>query len=175
MKALIRIFGVIVTLLLFIYANATVSNKQTVFKSMPSLTKATAFVIEDSLSILKAKYPLVYQTLVREFKNIEHLKYKAEADALYLAFNDHSNKTSAVFSLDGRRRYSVTDAAGCLSKNITTTIKTAYPDYSIFAGKEIKTSDKTIYQVIIENKLEYRVINFSDEEIEELKKIKKTL
>jgi hypothetical protein len=158
MKALIRIFGIIVTLLLFIYANA-VPNKK----------------IEDSLSLLKANYPLVYKNLVREFKNIEHLKYKVEMDVLYLAFDDNNNKTSAVFNVNGKRKYSVTDAVGCLSNNIKATIKTAYPGYSIYAGKEIKTSDKTIHQVIIENKLEYRVINFLDEEMEEEKKIKKTL
>ena len=163
MKALTRIFGVIVTLLLFIYANAVPNKKNNLFE------------IEDSLSLLKINYPLVYKTQVREFKNIGHLKYKVESDALYLAFDGNSNKTSAVFSLDGKRKYSVTDAAGCLSNNIKATIKAGYPGYSIFAGKEIKTSDKTIHQVIIENKLEYRVINFSGEEIEEQKKIKKTL
>lgn len=175
MKALIRIVAVTAILLILIYGCAKALNKTNISIPIRSLVYNTMPVIEDSLSMLKEKYPAVYQNLIREFKAIEHLKYSVATGSVFLAFVDHNINASAVFSLNGKCRYSVIDATSCLSDNIKATIKTGYPGYSIFAGKEIKASHNTIYQVIIENNNEYRVINFLDEEMEEQKKTKKTL
>jgi hypothetical protein len=155
MKTLIRILAATIASLLFIYAEAKTS-------------------VQDSLSLLKASYPAVHQNLTREFKNIENLKYTADAGLLHVFFNYGNSKTAAVFSCDGKCRYSITESGDCLPANIKSMIGTTYPGYSIFAGKEIKNGNETIYQAIIENKLEYRAINIVNDEIEEQQKTKKT-
>jgi hypothetical protein len=155
MKTLTRILAATTASLLFIYADAKTS-------------------IQDSLSLLKANYPAVHQNLTREFKNIGHLKYSADGSVVHLVFNYGNSKTTAVFSGDGKCRYSITESANCLPANIKTIIGTTYPGYSIFAGKEIKNGNEIIYQAIIENKLEYRAINIVNDEIEEQQRTKKT-
>jgi hypothetical protein len=156
MKALNRILAVTATSLCCIYAHATTS-------------------VQDSLSLLKANYPAVHQSITREFKNITHLRYTVEPGILHVVFNYRNSKTSAVFSCDGKCRYVITESKEGLPNAIKTIIQTTYPNYSLFAGKEIKNGNETIYQVVIENKQEFRLISILNEEIAEQKRVKKTL
>mgnify|MGYP006386023385 CR=1 FL=1 len=52
-------------------------------------------------------------------------------------------------------------------------LKKEYPDFSVYYGREIRANNKNMYEVIIENKYEYRLINFLDTEMEEVKILKK--
>ena len=165
MKTIFRLVLLTIASLIFIHACAKNSTANIV----------CSISLNDSLNKLKVNYPGIYQNLIQEFKKIENLKYSIEGDALYVAFQNNANKTSAVFSFDGKRRYSITNTKGDLPKPISEKIKNEYPTYTIFSKKTIKTENETIYQVIVENNNEYRVINFLNEEMEELQKIRKSL
>lgn len=129
----------------------------------------------DSLIKFKEKYPAVYKTLLHEFGEVENIKYTAEEKVLYLSFYNNGQKVAAVYSINGHKRYSVTNIGTTLPKMISDKLKTEYPTYSVFYGKDIRKNNETIYQVIIENNIEYRVINLRDEEIQEIKQIKKSI
>jgi hypothetical protein len=78
-----------------------------------------------------------------------------------------------VYSPDGKIRYSIANLGLALPALITEQLKNEYPGFSVYYGKDIRVNNKTIYQVIIENKKEYRVIHFTDTEMEEVKRLKK--
>lgn len=132
-----------------------------------------ALTKDDSLKKLKENYPLVYENLIKNFTYIQSLKYSMENKVLYLSFTSNGHRVDACFSQSGFLRYSVSYMATALPKSVIEKIKTEYPAYTIFYGKSIRVTSETIYQVFIENNFEYRVINFSNEEMEEIKKIKK--
>jgi hypothetical protein len=182
MKTLNKIYAIIFGLLVFNNADAkicvrqmkTFSNKYLLFQPTENFkNNLVKEIVLDSLNILKKKYPAVYKNLIREFSNAGNIKYTVEGKILYAFFNSNRHKVSAVYSLNGYNKYSITNLGTELPKNITEKIKTEYPAYTIFFGREIKADNETVYQVIIENRYGYRVINFLNEEIGEVKKIKK--
>lgn len=59
-----------------------------------------------------------------------------------------------------------------IPRTITAQLKKEYPAYSVYYGKEIRAKNKNLYQVVIGNKYEYRVINCEDTDMEEIKRLK---
>lgn len=129
--------------------------------------------IDDSLNLFIVNYPVVYRKLITSYNTAENLKYSTVGKALYITFNYNSHKITAVYSLSGKIRYSITNLGESLPIEITQKLKVEYPAYSIFNGKDIRMNNETIYQVIIENSYEYRVINIINDETQEIKKLKK--
>jgi hypothetical protein len=128
---------------------------------------------EDSLAELKKNYPLVYNHLVLEFKSAASFNYSVEGNVVLISFTNNSQKILAVYSTEGEFRHSITDIGLAIPNPITEQLKKEYPDFSIYYGREIRVNDKNMYQVVIENKYEYRLINFIDAEMEEVKRLKK--
>lgn len=176
---------ILVTTILFLvsgntYANIFKQGKVTLSHfnsvSVPSgylKLPAVAHVQDDSLNKFKENYPAVYKKLIKKFDNVKSLKYTIGKKLIYLSFSDKENKVDACFSQAGFIRYSISYMGTTLPETLIGKIKTVYPDYTIFYGKCIRISNETIYQVIIESNFEYRVINFSNEEMEEIKKCRK--
>ncbi|NOT90166.1 hypothetical protein [Ferruginibacter sp.] len=182
MKTLIKIGATIVTSLVLNNVDAkNLVGQIKIFENLNSISqpieylqvillKKTEF---DSLIKFKEKYPAVYKTFSQEFNNAENIKYTVDGKILFLTFNSKGYKVTAVYSMNGHNKYSITNIGTVLPKTVVDKIKTVYPAYTIFYGKSISISSETIYQVIIENNYEYRVINFSNEEMEEIKKNEK--
>jgi hypothetical protein len=131
------------------------------------------FIIRDSLLRLQKNYPAVYNHLVQEFKNATSLCYSVDGNILLISFTSNHHKILTVYSTSGEFRHSVADIGTALPVMITEQLKKEYPAYSVYYGKEIRTNNKNIYQVVIENEYEYRLINFLDAEMEEVKRLKK--
>jgi len=182
MKFPARIFGATMLSMFFCYTYANYfkqrigicSSHQAVaapscYLKLPVLELAK----DDSLNVFKENYPAVYKKLIKKFDNVKSLKYTIGKKLIYLSFSDKENKVDACFSQAGFIRYSISYMGTTLPETLIGKIKTVYPDYTIFYGKCIRISNETIYQVIIESNFEYRVINFSNEEMEEIKKCRK--
>lgn len=127
----------------------------------------------DSLFQLQKNYPPVYNHLIHEFKNVKELHYSVKGNTLFISFTKNNHKIFTVYSTNGVFRHSIADIGMAIPAMITEQLKTEYPGYSVYYGKEIRTNNKNTYQVVIENKNEYRLINFIDAEMEEVKRFKK--
>ncbi|MEP7376422.1 MAG: hypothetical protein ABI675_23695 [Chitinophagaceae bacterium] len=131
------------------------------------------FIIQDSLLLLQKNYPAVYNHLLREFKNATSLYYSADENILLISFTSNHHKILTVYSTNGEFRHSIAEIGTELPGMIAEQLKKEYPAYSVYYGKEIRTNNKNIYQVVIENDYEYRLVNFLDSEMEEVKRLKK--
>jgi hypothetical protein len=138
-----------------------------------AVAKQTNPIGEDSLLLLRENYPAVYQQLVTQFNTIEAVHYTVEGKVLRITLTSNGQKILTVYSPDGKIRYAVANLGLVLPALITEQLKNEYPGFSVYYGKDIRVNNKTIYQVIIENKKEYRVIHFTDTEMEEVKRLKK--
>jgi hypothetical protein len=138
-----------------------------------AVAKQTNPIGEDSLLLLRENYPAVYQQLVTQFNTIEAVHYTVEGKVLRITLTSNGQKILTVYSPDGKIRYSIANLGLVLPALITEQLKNEYPGFSVYYGKDIRTNNKTLYQVIIENKKEYRVIHFTDTEMEEIKRLKK--
>jgi hypothetical protein len=130
-------------------------------------------IIGDSLLQLQKNYPPVYNHLLQQFKNAASLYYSVHGNILLISFTSNNQKILTVYSTAGEFRHSITDIGFALPHAITEQLNKGYPSYSVYYGKEIRANNKSVYQVVIENKDEYRLINFLDTEMEEVKRIKK--
>jgi hypothetical protein len=182
MKNLITFFAIIAVTILFVAAQAKAGNQKfdIILNCCPVVGLQRCFnfhairlVADDSVNIIKEKYPAVYKNLMREFKNAVNIKFTLDGKVLFISFNNNLYKVFTAYSISGYNRYAVTDIGTALPKKIAEKIKIEYPAYTIFFGREIKADNETVYQVIIENRYGYRVIDFINEEMEEVKKIKK--
>lgn len=127
----------------------------------------------DSLFQLQKNYPPVYNHLIHEFKNVKALHYSVKGNALFISFTKNNHKIFTVYSTNGVFKHSIADIGMAIPGMITEQLKTEYPGYSVYYGKEIRANNSSSYQVVIENKNEYRLINFHDTEMEEVKRFKK--
>lgn len=127
----------------------------------------------DPLLLLQKNYPAVYKNLLVQFNKVESLNYTVKEDELHISFSKDKNNVFTVYSIDGKFKCSIENMGLALPTNITEQLKKHYPAYSVFNGKNIRVNNKTMYEVIIENETEYRVINFYDTEMEEVKSLKK--
>lgn len=129
--------------------------------NVPQQPIRSTFPAEDSLAELKKNYPLVYNHLVHEFKYAASLHYSVEDNVLLISFTNNSQKILTVYSTAGEFKHSITDVGLAIPTAITEQLKKEYPGFSIYYGREIRANNKNMYEVIIENKYEYRLINFS--------------
>jgi hypothetical protein len=182
MKNLITFFATIVVTILFIAAQAKAGNRKFEIISncypvveLQGFLKPTGIelVAGDSVNIIKEKYPAVYKNLMHEFKNAVNIKFTLDGKVLYISFNNNLHKVFTAYSINGYNRYAVSDIGAALPRTIAEKIKIEYPAYTIFFGREIKLNSETMYQVIIENRYGYRVIDFVNEEMGEVKQFKK--
>jgi hypothetical protein len=182
MKNLIKFFETIAITLLFIATQAKAGNQEfeIISNRHPAIglkaffkPAATGLVAGDSVNIIKEKYPAVYKNLMHEFKNAVNIKFTLEGKVLFISFNNNLHKVFAAYSIRGYKRYAISDIGTALPRTITEKIKIQYPGYSIFCGKEISAANEIIYQVIIDNPYNYRVVNFNEDEMNETKKINK--
>lgn len=127
----------------------------------------------DPLLLLQKNYPVVYKNLLQEFNKVESLNYTVKKEELHISFSRNKNNVFTVYSTDGKFKCSIENMGLALPADISEQLKKHYPAYSVFFGKNIKVNNKTMYEVIIENENEYRVINFYDAEMEEVKSLKK--
>lgn len=127
----------------------------------------------DSLFQLQKNYPPVYNHLIHEFKNVKALHYSVKGNSLFISFTSDKHKILTVYSVNGDFSHSIAEIGHALPGIITEQLKTEYPGYSVYYGKEIRANNSSSYQVVIENKNEYRLINFHDTEMEEVKRLKK--
>lgn len=184
MKNLIKFFETIAVTLLFTATQAKAGNQnfEIISNRHPAIglkaffkPAATGLVAGDSVNIIKEKYPAVYKNLMHEFKNAVNIKFTLDGKILFISFNNNQHKVFTAYSISGYNRYAIIDMGTALPKTITEKIKIEYPAYTIFFGREIKLNSETMYQVIIENRYGYRVIDFINEEMGEVIKIKKTI
>lgn len=138
-----------------------------------AMAKQTTTIGEDSLLLLRENYPAVYQQLITQFNTIESVHYSVEGKVVRITLTSNRHKILTVYSPDGKIRYSIANLGLTLPALITEQLKNEYPGFSVYYGKHIRVNNKTMYQIIIENKNEYRVINFQDAEMEEVKRLKK--
>jgi hypothetical protein len=146
---------------------------QLVANGQPLNNTMNLFNNADSLFQLQKNYPPVYNHLLNEFKEVKELYYSARGNTLFISFTKNNQKIFTVYSTNGVFRHSIADIGMAIPAMITEQLKTEYPGYSVYYGKEIRTNNKNTYQVVIENKNEYRLINFIDAEMEEVKRFKK--
>jgi hypothetical protein len=163
MKGSIQI-AVLLTMMMFVLNSSANVPLQRINSGSPAA---------DSLAELKKNYPLVYDHLFHEFKYAGSLHYSVEGNVLLISFINNSQKILAVYSTAGEFKHSIADVGLAIPPAITEQLKKEYPDFSIYYGREIRTNNKNMYEVIIENKYEYRLINFLDTEMEEVKILKK--
>lgn len=182
MKNLIKFFETIAVTLLFTATLAKAGNQKSEIISNRHVaiglkaffkSAATGLVAGDPVNIIKEKYPAVYKNLIHEFKNAENIKFKPDGKVLFIWFTNNLHKVFAAYSIRGYKKYAISDIGTALPRPITEKIKIQYPGYSIFCGKEIRAANEIIYQVIIDNPYNYRVINFNEDEMNETKKINK--
>lgn len=144
-----------------------IANGQSLNNTMISFNRV------DSLFQLQKNYPPVYNHLLNEFKHVKELHYSVKGNTLFISFTSDEHKILSVYSASGRFRHSIADIGIALPHLITEQLKKEYPAYSVCYGKEIRAHNQNTYQVLIENKSEYRLINFFDTEMEEVKRLKK--
>lgn len=155
------------TLVIMMTTMIVVANGQSLNNTMIS------FNTTDSLFQLQKNYPPVYNHLINEFKKVSSLRYSVKGNTLFISFTKNKHKILTTYSVNGEFRHSITDIGTALPGMITEQVKKEYPGYSVYYGKEVKANNKTSFQVVIKNKYEYRLINFFDTEMEEVKRIKK--
>jgi len=182
MKDLIQPMAVIIMTMIVVNSNANVQLQPATHKLPTNYNyindgsekqPGVSSIIADSLLELQKNYPTVYQHLLHEYKNAASLHYAVEGNLLLISFTGNSHKILTVYSTTGEFRHSITDIGLALPRTITEQLEKEYPSYSVYYGKEIRTNNKNMYQVVIENKNEYRLINLLETEMEEVKRIKK--
>jgi hypothetical protein len=182
MKDLTQTMAVIILAMIVASSNANVQLPQPanhelctnyVFTAGGSRQQPREPLITDSLLQLQKNYPPVYQHLIHEFKNAALVHYAVERDLLLISFTCDNHKILSVYTATGEFRHSIADIGLALPHTITEQLKKEYPAFTVYYGREIRANNKNMYQVVIENKYEYRLINFLDAEIEEVKRLKK--
>lgn len=182
MKFPARIFGATMLSMFFCYTYANYFKQRIGICSSHQAVAAPSCYLklpvvelakDDSLNVFKENYPAVYKKLVKKFENVESLKYTRGNKVVYLSFTNNGHKVDACYSQAGFIRYSISYVGSLLPEDVIEKIKNYYTAYSVFYGKCIRVNSDTIYQVILENIYEYRVVNFSNEEMEEIQKSRK--
>ena len=164
MKSLIKPIAVAIAIIIF--ANSFLN-------AQSFIDNPVQFDTKDSLHQLQKNYPVVYKHLLHEFKNVSSLFYTVKGNILFISFVNGNHKIFTVYSVNGEFSHSIADLGLELPNTVSEQIRKQYPAYAVYYGKEIRTNEKNTYQVVIENKYEYRLINLLDTGIEEIKRLKK--
>lgn len=122
--------------------------------------------------ISESDYPRATKSFTLLFPSASETSWIKEDNTLFAYFLNKGNKASATFSTRGTMNYSITllDAAS-LPKNVKRKIKAMYTGYSIFCAKEIISDELTLYEVILENDTEFRVVQTASDEMIETNKV----
>ncbi len=136
---------------------------------------------ETPLDADKKNYPAVisesdYSRAVKNFTALfpsaSETSWIKEDNTLFAYFLNKGNSASAVFSTRGNMNYSITllDAAS-LPASVKRKIKAVYKGYSVFCTKEIISDELKMYEVVLENDTEFRVVQTTLDEMIETNKI----
>lgn len=124
--------------------------------------------------MLESAYPGVAQKFTRLFPGASDQLWIKEGRTLYVYFLNNKSKMSAVFSLQGQMAYAIANLElSVVPAIVVAQVRKAYKAYSLFNVKEIITGDTKIYELVLENSEEYRVVQLTDTEMMETDKIKK--
>lgn len=121
------------------------------------------------------EYPVVVKRFRKLFPGaIKESWYKVGKN-LFVYFFHLGNKVTAVFTLRGHMNYAIanlqiTDLPG----TIINKIESLYQGYGLFNVKQIMEDNHSIYEIVLVNSCEYIVINVSEGEITERKRIRKS-
>jgi hypothetical protein len=175
MRTITRTLSIAAALLVFTGVSA---NRYNTIKTLPN--KNTVVVQqnpaqEDSLNSLRKNFPVVYKKLIRQFMHVQNLSYAVKGNLLSVVFMHEKNKITLVLSKKGRRFYSIDNLDTGLPTAILEKIKAEYPSYAVFYKRKIRTKLEIIYQVIIEDSHEYKVIIFCGDEMLEQQQVKKAI
>jgi hypothetical protein len=184
MKSMIMLSGLLfLTMLSCFVSNAksrvtTVNgrsrNEQTVLQDTGRQTPVYTGVGHKAQCMLESVYPDVAQKFTRLFPDASGQFWIKEDRILYVYFLNNKSKMSAVFSLQGQMVYAIANLEiSAVPGVVITQVQKAYRAYSLFNVKEIITGDTRVYEFVLENSKEYRVVQLTDTEIMETDKIKK--
>ena len=122
----------------------------------------------------EAEYPLVAKRFRKLFPDAVNPVWFKENKILFVYFYSKGNKVTAVFTLRGHMNYAIanlqlTDLPGAIINKV----ESRYEGYGIFNVKQIMEGSHTVYEVILVNSCEYVVINISEDEIAEQRRVRK--
>jgi hypothetical protein len=122
--------------------------------------------------ISESDYPRATKNFAALFPSASETSWIKQDNTLFAYFLNKGNSASAAFSTLGNMNYSITmlDLASVPEK-VKRKIKVAYRGYSIFCAKKIISDELKLYEVVLENVSEYRVVQTTSGEMIETNKI----
>jgi hypothetical protein len=122
--------------------------------------------------ISESGYARAIKNFAKLFPVASETSWIREDKTLSAYFLNKGNKAFAVFSIYGDMNYAVTllDAVS-VPEEVKRNIKARYKTYSIFCAREIINDDLTMYEVVLENDTEFRVVQTTLDEVIETNKI----
>jgi hypothetical protein len=124
--------------------------------------------------ISESDYPRAIKNFTALFPSASKTSWIKGDNTLFAYFLNNGNSASASFSTGGNMNYSITmlDLASVPEK-VKRKLKAGYRAYSIFCAKEIISDELKLYEVVLENDTEFRVIQTTADEMIETNKILK--
>jgi hypothetical protein len=119
-------------------------------------------------------YPKATKNFAVLFPSASKTSWAKGDNTLFAYFLNNGNSASAAFSTGGNMNYSITilDQVSVPAK-VKRKIKVAYSGYSIFCAKEIISDELKLYEVVLENDIEFRIVQTTSDEMIETNKILK--
>lgn len=122
----------------------------------------------------ETEYLLVEKRFRKLFPDAVNPVWFKENKNLFVYFYSKGNKVTAVFTLRGHMNYAIANLELTdLPAAIINKVESRYEGYGIFNVKQIMEGSLMVYEVILVNSCEYVVINISDGEIAESRRIRK--
>jgi hypothetical protein len=122
--------------------------------------------------ILESNFPKVARKFADKFPASTKPLWIKEGATLFAYFLNSGKRAAAAFSSGGYMNYSITNLdISSVPENLKEKIKAEYKAYSIFCAKEIINGEDKLYEMVLENDTEFRVVQIASDKITETNKI----
>lgn len=142
---------------------------------MPGTNMSLHFSDKDQVDINpETEYPVVVKRFRKLFPGATKEAWYKEENSLFVYFFHWGNKMTAVFNLQGSLNYAIANLEiADLPGRFIDKIERLYKGYGFFNVKQIMRADCSAYEIVLVNLCEYVIINVTEEEITEQRRVRK--
>ena len=126
------------------------------------------------IAILETDYPGVAQSFESFYPLAQVPIWFKNQNTLLVYFSVGTKRQMACFSLDGALLYSITDfEKGQFPRNLSKLLQPNYNNYSINHVKKIRTEDILYYEILLENRYEFLLLQLVQDELITIKRVRR--
>lgn len=128
----------------------------------------------NQVAVLEIDFPEVAATFSKMYHTAQSPLWFKDGKYLHVYFQQDGSKVRAALTLKGGLVYAITYLnTSHLPEKIGEAIFDAYSSYSVSHAKQIKTTNSTVYHVLLENNSGFITILADDDEVIEIKRMRK--